>query len=241
MTELERALVHLGRDLDVPDPPDLVPAVFARIEPRADRVLRRRLTLAVAFAVLAAVLATLAIPDARSALLRLLHIGGEDIEFVDELPEVPATPDLGLTLGQELTLAQAEQRAGFRVRRLAEPPDAVYIGEHDTVWLLYGTEEQPRLLVAETSVLRFDTSFLKKLATGGTSLEHVSIRGSPGAFLSGEPHVVFLLDDRGRVIEESARLARNVLVWSAGGVAYRLEGDFSRDEALELARQLLES
>jgi hypothetical protein len=49
---------------------------------------------------------------------------------------------------------------------------------------------------------------------------------------------VLLFDERGEVIEESVRLARSVLVWEANGVAYRLEGDFTRDEALALAASL---
>jgi hypothetical protein len=239
VTDLERALVLVGRDIDVPEAPDLVPAVLARIGPRGERLLRRRrLALAVAFAVLAAVVATLAVPDARSAILRLLHIGGEDVEFVDELPEVPAQLDLGLTLGRSATLAEARERAPFDVQTLDERPDAVYLGEHDTVWFLYGDEERPRLLVAQTPQLRFDTSFLKKLATGGTRVDFVDIGTARGAFLHGEPHVVYLLDENGEVVVETARLARDVLVWSASGVAYRLEGDFSLEDALELARDL---
>jgi hypothetical protein len=49
---------------------------------------------------------------------------------------------------------------------------------------------------------------------------------------------VLLVDERGRVVEESARLAQDVLVWARGGVSYRLEGDLAREEALELARSL---
>ena len=62
--------------------------------------------------------------------------------------------------------------------------------------------------------------------------------GAPGFLLTGEPHFVLLVNPVGEVVEETARLARDVLVWERDGVAYRLEGDFSRDEALELARSL---
>jgi hypothetical protein len=238
MTELERALVAIGRELDVPETPDLVPAVLEHLAPRPQRRPRRRWTLAVALAVVAALAATLAIPDARSALLRFLHIGGERIEFVDELPEVTAQPDLGFILGQPVSLAEARRTAGFDLRELDEPPDVVYLGERGTVWFLYGTPERVRLLVAQTPRLRFDPAIIKKVAGQGTQLENVSVNGSPGVFLSGEPHFVLLMDDNGEVIQESGRLARNTLVWSEAGVAYRLEGDFSRSEALDLARSL---
>ncbi len=79
---------------------------------------------------------------------------------------------------------------------------------------------------------------LKKLAASGTRVEMVSVEGARGFYLGGSPHLVLLLDESGNVIEESVRLARNVLVWEANGVAYRLEGDFTRDEALALAGSL---
>jgi hypothetical protein len=238
MTELERALIAIGRDLDVPEPPELVATVLRQLEPRPQARPRRRWALALAFALLAALVATMAIPDARSAVFRFLHIGGEEIEFVEELPEVPAQPDLGLILGQQMPLAEARERAGFDLREPDEPPDAVYLGDRGTVWFLYGTPERVRLLVAQTPQLMLDRSFVKKLVSGDTRVENVSVDGVPGLFLTGESHVVLLVDENGQVVEESARLAQDVLVWSEGGVAYRLEGDFSNSEALRLARSL---
>ena len=238
MTELERALVTLGRDLDVPQTPDVAPAVLARLE-RGPQRRPPRLRVVVALAVLAALTATLAIPEARSALLRILHIGAERIELVDELPEVAVQHDLEFVLGERVTLEEARRRAGFALRELDEPPDRVYLGDRGTVWFLYGTPERVRLLVAQTSQLRLDAPLvLKKLAGPQTQVVEVEVDGSAGFFLDGEPHLVLLLDENGQVVEESARLSRNVLVWDGGGVTYRLEGDFDRDEALRFARSL---
>jgi len=238
VTELERALVTLGRDLDVPQTPDVAPAVLARLERRPQRR-PPRLRVVVALAVLAALTATLAIPEARSALLRILHIGAERIELVDELPEVAVQHDLEFVLGERVTLEEARRRAGFALRELDEPPDRVYLGDRGTVWFLYGTPERVRLLVAQTSQLRLDAPLvLKKLAGPQTQVVEVEVDGSAGFFLDGEPHLVLLLDENGQVVEESARLSRNVLVWDGGGVTYRLEGDFDRDEALRFARSL---
>jgi hypothetical protein len=64
------------------------------------------------------------------------------------------------------------------------------------------------------------------------------VDGSPGLFIHGEPHLVLLLDEYGRVVEDSARLARSVLVWERGDVTYRPEGDFDQGEAIVLARSL---
>ena len=243
MNELERALVALGGELEVPEAPDLAPAVLAAIEGRRTRTVRRlprRAALVVALvAVLAALTATLAIPEARSALFRVLHIGGARIELVDDLPRVPAQTDLELSLGNRVSLQEARDSASFDLRELDDEPDRVYVGLNDTVWFLYGTPERVRLLVAQTPLRAVDQGLLvKKLSGPGTRVEPVSVGGAPGVYLGGEAHFLLLLDELGNPVEDSARLARDVLLWAEGGIGYRLEGDFERDEALELARSL---
>lgn len=238
MTELERSLVALGRDIDVPDTPDLVPEVRVRIRPRR-KLWRRQLVLALAVLVLAALGATLAIPDARSAFLRIFEIGGERIEIVDELPEIPVVHELELTLGERVTLEEAKRRSDFELHGLEQAPNRVYLGPRGTVWFLYGTPERPRLLLAQTPLQDVDAPALKKKLVGsGTRVELVDVDGARGAFLSGGPHFLFLIDETGDVVEDSARLAEDVLLWDEGGVAYRLEGKFSREEALRLAGAL---
>jgi len=238
MSDLERALVALGGELDVPDAPDLAPRVLARIAPRPRRELRR-LGLAAALVLLAALAATLAIPDARSALLRALHVGGATVELVDELPEVRADAALEPKLGLAVSLEEARAGAGFDVRTPEEEPDRVYVDNRGTVWLLYGSPERVRLLVAQTPRHTIDQAlFAKKLAASGTRVEPVDVGGAAGLYLSGQPHFLVLLDELGDPVEDSARLARNVLLWDEGGVAYRLEGRFDRDRALELAASM---
>jgi hypothetical protein len=241
MSELERALQLLGHELEVPETPDLVAAVRSRLEPRRRRWAfeRRRVLLAVAVAVIALLGATLAIPDARSAFLRIFEFGGERIELVEDLPDIRPVEDLELTLGEQVTLEEARARSGFRLRELEDAPDRVFLGERETVWFLYGSPDDVGLLVAQTPRLILDEpAVLKKLSGEATLIEEVSVDGARGLFLSGEPHFVFLLDELGRTIDASARLAEDVLIWDEGGVAYRLEGDFDRDTALRLAREL---
>lgn len=243
MNELECALVALGRDLDVPETPDVVPSVLQGLESRdRPRGTRRRRALAVAIAVLAALTAALAVPAARSALFRVLHIGGERIELVDELPRVvpdPAGLDLELALGDRISVAEARRRAGFDLRELEEAPDRVYLDSRGMVWFLYGRPSNVRLLVAQTSQLAVDPELiLKKLVGPGTSVEPVLVDGARGVYISGDTHFLVFLDEQGNPVEESARLARNVLVWERDGVALRLEGDLTKEQALELAESL---
>lgn len=239
MNELERSLVALGRELAVPDAPDFVSSVREQIAPRRAPVRRRRWAVAVVVVLVAALGATLAIPDARSAFLDIFTIGGERIEIVDELPEVEAVADLESTLGEQLTLDEVRARSEFELRELDEEPDRVYSSERGSVWFLYGTPENVRLLVSQTPRHEVDEpTLLKKLAGSGTTVEEVRVNGSDGLFLSGEPHFLFLVDENGKVVEDSARLAADVLIWDEGGVAYRLEGDLTLEQALELARSL---
>ena len=240
MRELDQELVTLGRALDVPEAPDLVPAVLGGIDTRRLRSGRRRLVLVLAVLALAALAATLAIPDARSALLRFLQIGGARIELVDELPVVSPSPaELELMLGQRVSLDEARRSASFELLELHDEPDAVYLGDRGTVWFLYGRPDAVRLLVAQTPEHEIDEPFiLKKLAASGTSIEPVTVRGQRAYFLSGEPHIVMLLDEFGAMYPESARLARDVLVWAENGRTVRLEGDLTRADALEIADSL---
>ena len=240
MRELDQELVTLGRALDVPEAPDLVPAVLGGIDTRRLRSGRRRLVLVLAVLALAALAATLAIPDARSALLRFLQIGGARIELVDELPVVSPSPaELELMLGQRVSLDEARRSASFELLELHDEPDAVYLGDRGTVWFLYGRPDAVRLLVAQTPEHEIDEPFiLKKLAASGTSIEPVTVRGQRAYFLSGEPHVVMLLDEFGVMYSESARLARDVLVWAENGRTVRLEGDLTNADALEIADSL---
>jgi hypothetical protein len=239
MTELEYSLRALGRELEIPQAPDLVPSVMRQLVPLRRRRFGRPVALAIAFAVLALVAATLAIPDARSALFRVLHIGGEEIEFVDELPQVSPGYGIDVTLGREVTLAAASRESHVRLRMLDEKPDRVYVDVNGTVWFLYGTPDHVRLLVAQTPRVHLtDVLMFKKVASSGTKVEGVTVGGAQGYFLSGEPHDVMLVKRNGDVVSDSVRLARDVLIWAEGGITYRLEGDFGRREALHLAQSL---
>lgn len=242
MSAEERELRRLGWALDVPAPPDLAARVRAELAPRSRPLARRRWALAVALVLVAALVATLAVPDARSTLFRVLRIGGERIVRVDELPPVEAEPaGLRISLGEEVTLVQARARAGFELRGFedAGAPDRVYLAPRDTVWFLWGTPRRVRLLLAQTPEHSVGSPPLfEKLVARGTTVEPVSVAGRPGWFLSGAPHVVYLLGATGEIVEETARLAQDVLVWEQDGVTFRLEGALGRERAVELATSL---
>jgi hypothetical protein len=242
VNEVERALVALGGELDVPETPELSARVLVSLQHGGRRSVRRPLAVALAAVVLAALVATLAIPDARSAVLRFLHIGGERIEFVDDLPPLSTYPsdfELELALGERVSLPEARRRAGFDLKELDQAPDRVYLGGRGTVWFVYGRPGAIRLLVAQTPQLSIDEPFiLKKLVGSGTHVEQANVHGSPAYFLSGEPHEVLLVDETGEPVFESARLARDVLVWEDDGRTLRIEGALTLSEAVDVANSL---
>jgi hypothetical protein len=116
----------------------------------------------------------LAVPDARTAIFRLFHVGSVNISFVERLPQVQ--PARSLDLGEPISPSQAP----FRLlhSELLGEPDSVY-RSGDIVTLLYGTPER-RLLVTQIPASGFTPEVGKKLAAAGTRVEFVEIAGSPG-------------------------------------------------------------
>ena len=94
MTELERALVGLGAELDLPEAPDVTAAVLRRIaEVPARRRVPGRRALVLAFVVLAvAIGAVMAVPPARTAILEFFGLKGATVQRVETLPDVPTSP-----------------------------------------------------------------------------------------------------------------------------------------------------
>ncbi|MEX0673376.1 MAG: hypothetical protein WD067_01300 [Gaiellaceae bacterium] len=217
MPDLELALRQLGNELDWPAQPRLAPAVAARLrEPRRRRLGR---PLALAFAVLLAALAVaLAVPPARSAILDFFGIGGVEIRRVETLPPLPAER---AAPGVRVTLAEARNQVDFDLvvpegyRRVYWTPGIVTF-----VW-------RDRLLME----LAGDELLLKKVAGQDTDIDPTDVHGHPGVWIEGAPHGLFLPGGE-------KRLAGNVLIWVRGDVTFRLEGDFTRERALELAGTL---
>lgn len=234
MSELERALVLLGKGLEFPPEPDVTGAVRVRIE-RRRRIPRRALVLAFA-ALVVAIAAAFAVPPARSAILRWLGFHGVRIEFVDELPPVP--PRGRLALGKKTTLDEARAAVPYALStsKLLGPPDAVYIlGRR--VWFVYGDEQRPRLLVTQFPG-RTEGPLVKKMVEPGTGLDFVTVNGAPGYWITGAPHEVLYQDEFGRIIPDSVRLAGDTLLWIRGDITLRLEGRMTKSQALRIARSL---
>jgi hypothetical protein len=216
MTELERALVALGGELDFPDTPD----VWHRVEGRLQR--RRWLRPAV-FALAAAVVAfgiALAVPPARSAIAKFFHIGSVTVERVETLPPAQTQPfatGLGPPLAQPTVKLPASLTATKYYRR---PGMAAALLQYRGKQVLYAELRGNQM------------GFAKKFVGPTTHVEDARI-GEWGMYFSGAPHV--LMWDRGNV---QTRLAGNVLIWLSNDVTYRLEGELDKSQMLALARKI---
>lgn len=242
---LERELTALGPSLDWPETPNVTASVAARIAavgPR--RAPRRRLALALAVA-LAAILAVLAVPPARTAVFDWLGIGGAQIVQVDELPPVPALPNLDL-LGEVVSLDEARAHAGFA---FAEPPDGgpepdeIRVVRRSRVSYVWRDSDGIRLLITQFPGTAADPRLLKKVVVkkvvaGGTTTEQFGIDGDPAVWLRGGPHVVYVLAPGGFVREDAGWLAGNTLLVDRDGVTVRIEGALTRKDAVELVRAM---
>ena len=234
MAELELALRELGRHVEFPPTPDLASGVRRRLGDR--RRMRWQRPLVIALAVLGvAIGAVLAVQPARTAVLDWLGIRGARITRVEKLPPAPALGNLDL--GRRITLAEARRRAPWLLVPSAEgvgAPDLVARSAQvpgGKITLLWGTRRDVHLLLTEFR----GAAFIEKLVQPGAKVELLQVDGSPGAWLGGS-HVLMYRDRDGRIRDDTARLAGKTLLWQRGAVTLRLEGDFSREEALRIAR-----
>jgi hypothetical protein len=261
MSELERQLTQLGRELDYPATPDLAGAMASRlraVEPaRAKAVrprlfppagLRRALVLALVTLLLLAGTVFAAAPGVRDAVLEFFGLQGATVERTATLPTPP--PEQNLDLGSRTTLERARDRIAFEPLVPGElgDPDFVYLREPPSGGVLsLGYRPRPGLPRARTTRLgllvnefRGDIhpDFVGKLAGPGTRIERLTIDGRPAIWIEGAQHFFFYRDPDGNIVEDELRLAQNVLLLERGPLLVRLEGALDRAQAVEIARSL---
>lgn len=245
---LEVALRDLGARLEVPAPPDpaeLTAAVRARLAepPRRTRSVFGAPVLLRVAAVLVLAVLTLSVlmivsPPVRAGVLNLLRFAG--IEFsTDSAPApLPSTP-APLPGERTVDLPTAQQLSRFPVITPG------VLGEPDRVVLIDGQPPRVVSLLYRGGAVRLDefdghidVALYKKIVSGeGIEWVQVLDRGAPGIWVD-RPHEVIYVDRDGNYHHESARLSAKTLIWQVGDVTLRLEGDFTLDEALAIARSV---
>ncbi|MFY1594041.1 hypothetical protein [Micromonospora sp. WMMD737] len=238
MDDLERELRDLAAWLETPDPPDVTARVRARLAAPPPR--RRRWRHLVAAALAALVVA--ALPPGRAALADaaagLLRFAGITIATTPD-PARPTGAASPLPTQRPATVAEAQRKVRFPVRtptRLG-PPEQVLVADPDgagycrVATLLY----RGGALRIDAFDGRLDLAFHKESSAAGASW--VQVDGGFAVWI-GAPHPVSYVDRTGVVRVETARLAAATLIWQGRDVSYRIEGDLTRSEAIEIARSL---
>jgi len=253
--DLERALSDIGGRLDGPKR-DLWPAVRAgiaerRAQPWWSRLSFDRRTLAPIAATLAIILAAAFVltPDLAARAAQVLGLPGVQIYRVPQTPTTRPTAAALTFAGQRVaTAAEAGRIAGFTVRTPAAlgDPSAIYVETAPVrVTIVYeavnGIPVSPQAGVSALVVEvkgTLETQVMAKAIGPGTTLDAVPLGDGVAYYLAGQPHQFFFRDSEGKTQPETLRLAGNTLLWTDGGVTYRLEAQVGLGEAVRIASSL---
>jgi len=252
VSELERQLTQLGREVDWPATPDLSSAVRRRLEPgpvrRRPTIFRRSFAIAIAILLVLAGGVVAAVPSVRHSVLELFGLRGATVERRDRLPAAPKPR--APAVGRPSTLARAREVLGFEplVPVAAGAPDRVFVdgrvpgGRLSLEYRARADLPEARstglgLLVDE---FRGDLNpeYASKMAGQATRIEPFALDGERAIWVTGAPHFFFYRAPGNAFEERRLRLAQNVLLLEHGRLLVRLEGAFGKERAIELARSL---
>jgi hypothetical protein len=240
MERLENDIDLLGRAMIFPETPSLVARVRSRLE--RERVVRApagpwQLALAgvAATVVIVCLISAVAAP-ARNAAADIF-----DRINIFEVDEVPPDSTRDIT-GTELTLEDAQSALAFPLL-LPEGtgPNRVLLqdfGQVKAAVLFYQNENGAPYALFETN-----TPVAKGLSVGKGVVESgqaqlVGGLGGEAYWLTGL-RLVQYYDVDGAVIQDSVRATDvNTLLWNEGGRVFRVEGDLTQAEAIEIAKSL---
>jgi hypothetical protein len=261
MPDLEQQLVELGRGLEWPATPrfrveQLIPVPDEVAQPMRTTLSLPRWALAAAAALLIVAIALAAYPPSRTAIADWINLH-VNIQKVQTLPTPSPLPSgvLGsqLGLGLPYTLEDAQRQVKWRIEIPSDlgPPDAVYVrtlpagGEVTLVYAhasgvpVAGQTGVAVLVTEVRGAIRGDY-FAKQLGRDAT-IEEVTVRGRPGYWLAGSPHIFMFEDATGEPVPGTLRLATNTLIYDSGdGTITRIEAYTTRERAIEIANSLPE-
>jgi hypothetical protein len=255
LTALEQQLIRLAADVQWPDTPALIHAVGRRITERRRRWFESRWAMAAAVAILA-LAALIAYSPTRDTIAHWfdLHTRFQQLpQLVPLTPQPPGPLGKRLGLGDATTLQAARAGVTWNVLlpSLLGRPDEVYLQlpplgpPGGVVTLVYAarpgirTSHQTGVSVLVTEARgSVNKDFFGKILGPGTTIDEVSVGGHSGFWIAGAPHEFFLVDANGNIRDETLRLATNTLLIDEGGTIVRIEGDLTKDQALQIAASL---
>jgi hypothetical protein len=267
LSELEARLTTLGRELEWPPTQNLYAGVMAtiaaqRVIPLPARPgihptpwYQNRWAVAAA-AVILALAALVAYQPSRDTIANWLNLHTR-IQRVPVLPTPSPLPPgpLGtrLGLGGYSTLATAGGAVKWHVLVPSSlgSPDEVYLqlapdgppqGEVTLVYsgrpgIPISAQTGVGVLVTEARGA-VSAEFFGKTVGPDTTVDPVTVAGHKGYWFAGKPHVFVFIDAGGNPRYETSRLATNTLLIDVDGTIVRIEGDLTKDQALQIAASL---
>jgi hypothetical protein len=234
----EMRVQQTSREFEFPTTPNIAQQVKRQLRP-----VPRSFVLGRVAAILLLLLMTIvvSVPEIRASVLEFLTIGAIRIIPVAQPTLTPApTPSIPmLEFGTEVTLEEAQAAVDYPILLPTLPqdlgsPNHVYLQETslpmvvlvwdapaslDTTWLIL------YIINSRDAFFKFDPN--DPIAT--TVNEHQA------AWLT-TPHLLEYVERSTGVVRRE--IAANVLIWEAGAVTYRLEGELTLEQALEIAESL---
>lgn len=239
-TGLESLLVEARDSVVFPETPDVVDAVLRRLgEDRSTPVMRRRwLEVAAVAAVIVAV--ALALPAPRRALAGLFGLGGVEVTFVSELPQVATASE---PPGDVVSLERARDEVGFEIllpQGYGEPEsvhlDATIPGGLITMTFQAGPDGYG--LVITEMLGSVHVPILRKVVGPDVTVAPVDVGGDEGYWIEGQPHQLAVLDTQRRDRVDLPRLVGNTLLFVRDGTTIRIESGAGLPAALDVAAAL---
>lgn len=243
-------LAALSRSLPVPDAGarlsvavmERVAELPAPVAPRrpvmvwrslVEAVLRRRRQ--VAAGAVAVLLTLVAVPPVRATVVDWFGFAGVKVNLGGETGPSEA-PDPPVVEGGG-SLEQARRHVGFElvVPAALGPPDGVEVSADNRVVSMSWTGGPDGVVRLDQFDGRMDYRFVKTVP----DVEFVTVDGGFAVWFD-RPHEVVGLGRDGQPLDEPPRLAGHTLIWERGEVApaLRLEGDLTRDRAVEIAESV---
>jgi hypothetical protein len=185
-------------------------------------------------------------PGAREAVAELFAAAGIRVTVTAD-PAPSAGADLNL--GDPIHLVEVAQAVNFVVRvptgANIGAPDGVYLsddGEVTMVWahgqtLPAAGDTDVGLLLAQRQI-DAPRHIGDKALGPGTEFQILEVEGHAALWIEGTPHTLTFLDSDDQPVEETTRLAANVLLWEANGVNHRLETTGDLESALAIVETL---
>lgn len=239
----EQEVQRRARRFAYPPAPDLAarlasagPALPVHRQTQRRATLRRRLAWAL-LALVVVVAGLAAVEPVRAWMVEVLRLGA--VRILSPAPPPTGTPiPVHLGWGGQMELAAAAAELPFPVQLPTlpadlGPPDAAYVQDLNgpALLLVWMDPTQPRRVRLTLHALSSEALAYKM---DPPTVEAAEVNGQPALWTSG-PYIVALRS--GDWVAERL-VAGHVLIWTAGGVTYRLESDLPLVEAVAVAESL---